>query len=868
MSTILDYMINTGKSPPGNAKQVSVDTASQSKVLKPQQDSNMGKQIMQNMESVIKSLKRRSKHKKHRQKQATVKLQNGHPEDGENGSIRVDTSTPADSESEEESLANLKKTWLSARPKRDSTENSSKTTPKTDPDNKKNAFQLLMLNGKSNNAQVSPTTAPSAPTPDENQKMKVSPEVGKRKLGSGHKDSAKRRKVKATNEGQPPAQVPAGKPCLLSIHIPNSISPFLAEVSPKSPTKKRRKKKLFECYVETVETKKPLESPQVQTIHNDTPTSTPSRPRRSCAANVIYKDDTSPVSTTATKKVSTITSTPQPKSATPAPIPLDETSPIIVDADESCDNIVAESTANDPAKVKKLAPLFVKAVPKPTVDPKVREARQSFLMSDIPDKMRQEIEKKKQVQEEVNARQLSLFPEVSHIPLYSNDMYLSIYDEDQLFPRPDPSDTPPLPRKSTFSLLRTKQSSSSSSSEEAALLHAFALLKTDHQKKQLVRNLKAESDGKFPSLRFYKWMVKRAEAGEHATSLFSDKYQPSNSKEFVFNLSAVNELKEYLESFNESSENASSYETDDECSNSMDAYGGAGAGKQTLVLHGNCSVGKTSAVYAIASELNYNVIEINASSKRNGSKVLHKLMEATQSHKVATTTAQKSAKMSLSRKVLRRMEREEQKMSIIFIEDVDVIFAEDNGFLAAITQLMSLTKRPIILTTNNRGSANLKKTFDAHPNFRFLHFRRPKSQVADCLTYLHLVGAAEGCNFDPDYLRHLFEELGQRDLRRSLLHMNFITMTKEVELKWSGETARIDIPCCNLEEDEVEGEDGCSDLAWTLDNLCVADRWTKRDLPELEEAFEEMCLLGNSLLDSRCDGTFYPEATYPGRGSM
>jgi len=38
----------------------------------------------------------------------------------------------------------------------------------------------------------------------------------------------------------------------------------------------------------------------------------------------------------------------------------------------------------------------------------------------------------------------------------------------------------------------------------------------------------------------------------------------------------------------------------------------------TMVLYGPTGTGKTSAVYAIAKELKFNVLELNASTKRTG----------------------------------------------------------------------------------------------------------------------------------------------------------------------------------------------------------------------------------------------------------
>ncbi|XP_067672445.1 ATPase family AAA domain-containing protein 5-like [Haliotis asinina] len=57
----------------------------------------------------------------------------------------------------------------------------------------------------------------------------------------------------------------------------------------------------------------------------------------------------------------------------------------------------------------------------------------------------------------------------------------------------------------------------------------------------------------------------------------------------------------------------------------------------TMVITGPHGIGKTASVYALAQELGYKVIEVNAASSRNGKKILSKLQEATQSHQVATS---------------------------------------------------------------------------------------------------------------------------------------------------------------------------------------------------------------------------------------
>lgn len=202
MSTILDYMRNTGKTSPGTDKQTTSDPdpPGDKKILKPQLDSNMGKQIMLNMESVMKSLKRRNKYKKHRQKKASKNSQQVEdPKEVVNNGVVTTEINCVSSEEEDESLASLKKTWLSARPKRKS-DPKTKTPTALDPD-KKDAFQMMMLNGSKGSL-----VSPNAPTNDENQVKDKSPEIGKRKLSSVHKEQAKRRKIKAVDTQVPVEQ--------------------------------------------------------------------------------------------------------------------------------------------------------------------------------------------------------------------------------------------------------------------------------------------------------------------------------------------------------------------------------------------------------------------------------------------------------------------------------------------------------------------------------------------------------------------------------------------------------------------------------------------------------------------------------------
>ncbi|KAA8594965.1 hypothetical protein FQN60_012100 [Etheostoma spectabile] len=87
--------------------------------------------------------------------------------------------------------------------------------------------------------------------------------------------------------------------------------------------------------------------------------------------------------------------------------------------------------------------------------------------------------------------------------------------------------------------------------------------------------------------------------------------------------------------------------------------------------------------------------------------------------------------------------------SLILFEEVDVIFDDDVGFLAAIETFMTTTKRPIILTTNGKCThcVILEKV--------------------NVCSYLQLVGLAENVRLELDDVRSL-HRLSRGDVRRCL----------------------------------------------------------------------------------------------------
>ncbi|XP_061627554.1 ATPase family AAA domain-containing protein 5b isoform X2 [Phyllopteryx taeniolatus] len=108
-------------------------------------------------------------------------------------------------------------------------------------------------------------------------------------------------------------------------------------------------------------------------------------------------------------------------------------------------------------------------------------------------------------------------------------------------------------------------------------------------------------------------------------------------------------------------------------------------------------------------------------------------------------------------------QRKKGATSLILFEEVDVIFEDDVGFLAAIKTFMTTTKRPVVLTTND---PKFRERFSG--SLEEVAFKKPSA--ANVCSYLQLLCLAQGVNMETDDVRSLFTLTGG-DVRRCLLQL-------------------------------------------------------------------------------------------------
>lgn len=205
----------------------------------------------------------------------------------------------------------------------------------------------------------------------------------------------------------------------------------------------------------------------------------------------------------------------------------------------------------------------------------------------------------------------------------------------------------------------------------------------------------------------------------------------------------------------------------------------------TLVISGPHGCGKTAAVYAVAKELDFEVFEINSSSRRSGKDVLEKIGDMTRNHHVqqhqTTNTPDlqepaaedevaqdiKSGKQSTMNAFFKpkpgipksgnaklkqpakptaqpqqsdskKDASKTQRQSLILLEEVDVLYEEDKQFWTTIVGLIAQAKRPFIMTCTDETLVPLH-TLRLHGIFRL---SAPPRDLA--IDRLILIAANEG----------------------------------------------------------------------------------------------------------------------------
>jgi len=184
-------------------------------------------------------------------------------------------------------------------------------------------------------------------------------------------------------------------------------------------------------------------------------------------------------------------------------------------------------------------------------------------------------------------------------------------------------------------------------------------------------------------------------------------YSPNKIREVIAQDSAIDILKFFIKNFKKQK-------------------------KKAVLIYGPSGIGKTSAVYALANDLNLEIVEMNASDFRN-------------KNQIQAVAGVASQQMSLF-----------GKSKLILVDEIDGIAGrEDMGGVASIAKLITETKFPIIITANNPFD---NKFSSIRNKTEMLQFK--ELEVNDIYTILKRICISENIDYDESVLKTLARRSG------------------------------------------------------------------------------------------------------------
>ena len=203
---------------------------------------------------------------------------------------------------------------------------------------------------------------------------------------------------------------------------------------------------------------------------------------------------------------------------------------------------------------------------------------------------------------------------------------------------------------------------------------------------------------------------------------WTEKYRPKSLEEVVGNKKAVEELRRWAE----------------------------GGAEQAVILYGPPGCGKTSAAHALASELGWEVIELNASDQRSAPVI-----------RSVVGTASVSETFS-------------KKRRLIILDEADNIHGrEDYGGMRAVSEILKKTRQPIILIAND--VYKLPKSL--RDRCKLIRFYRIRTDTV--VKVLRRICELEHLDISEELLREIAEN-SNGDLRSAINDLQAVAAVKEM----------------------------------------------------------------------------------------
>jgi len=218
---------------------------------------------------------------------------------------------------------------------------------------------------------------------------------------------------------------------------------------------------------------------------------------------------------------------------------------------------------------------------------------------------------------------------------------------------------------------------------------------------------------------------------------WTEKYRPKTTSEIIGQTSSVTAVLDWVKNFKPG------------------LRGAAGPGHRALLLTGPVGSGKTSLVQAIAKELDYELIEMNASDFRKKNQIEDMIGSASKQQSLLQMNGK-----------------------IILVDEVDGVHGNsDRGGMAALSRIIDKTSFPIVLTATDKWNRKLStlrkkcKTIDLHKVDMRLE--------ANCLEE---IAKKEGLEVEKEVLAEIARR-SEGDLRAAINDLASLSGKKKIIMK-------------------------------------------------------------------------------------
>lgn len=183
---------------------------------------------------------------------------------------------------------------------------------------------------------------------------------------------------------------------------------------------------------------------------------------------------------------------------------------------------------------------------------------------------------------------------------------------------------------------------------------------------------------------------------------------------------------------------------------------------RALVLSGTPGIGKTSSAIALANEMGWSTVEMNASDQRNAAAIENIAFKASQFN---TFTADGDFKSTIN-----------GDMKLIILDEADSLYGvQDRGAMPAIMELVRRTRQPVILICNDYYELTRKSSAIKNETMQIV-FRKPQQRSIE--TVLKKICARERVIVAEEAIQKIAEN-ADGDLRAAVRDLQSLALGKK-----------------------------------------------------------------------------------------